>query len=120
MASVAVPFSVGVSGCETCHGDRGDGNGPSAATLTDELDRPIDVPDLRYDPLKGGRDVVAIVRTLRTGLNGAPMPSYDDAMLFGAEDLETLPESPRGQLPDMPTRAEIRALGQADRDMHQR
>ena len=105
-----------LSGCGTCHGDRGDGRGSSSATLTDELDRPIAVPDFRYHPLKGGRDVVAIVRTLRTGMNGAPMPSYDEAMLFGAEDLETLPESLRAQLPDSPTRAEVRALTRADRD----
>jgi mono/diheme cytochrome c family protein len=77
-----------VSGCWSCHGLRGDGRGPSARSLTDDLDRPIRSTDFRYDPLKGGRDPLAIVRTLRTGLNGAPMPSYDAAMFFAREDFE--------------------------------
>ena len=75
-----------ISGCWTCHGVNGNGRGPASATLTDELDRPMRVLDLRLDPFKGGRDLVSVVRTLRTGLNGAPMPSYDQAMLFAAED----------------------------------
>ncbi len=75
-----------VSGCWTCHGINGDGRGPASATLTDELDRPMRILDLRFDPFKGGRDLASVVRTLRTGLNGAPMPSYDEAMLFAAED----------------------------------
>ncbi len=75
-----------ISGCWTCHGLDGDGRGPASATLVDELDRPMKLLDLRYDPLKGGRDLESVVRTLRTGLNGAPMPSYDEAMLFAAED----------------------------------
>ncbi len=75
-----------VSGCWTCHGLNGDGRGSASATLTDELERPMRVLDLRFDPFKGGRDLASVVRTLRTGLNGAPMPSYDQAMLFAAED----------------------------------
>ena len=75
-----------VSGCWTCHGINGDGHGPASATLTDELDRPMRILDLRLDPFKGGRDLASVVRALRTGLNGAPMPSYDEAMLFAAED----------------------------------
>jgi len=75
-----------ISGCWTCHGVNGNGRGPSSATLTDELERPMRILDLRFDPFKGGRDLASVVRTLRTGLNGAPMPSYDQAMLFAAED----------------------------------
>ncbi len=75
-----------ISGCWTCHGVNGNGRGPSSATLTDELERPMRVLDLRLDPFKGGRDLPSVVRALRTGLNGAPMPSYDQAMMFAAED----------------------------------
>jgi len=74
--------------CGTCHGSRGDGKGPSAAGLTDENDQPIRVTDFRYDPLKGGRTPEDIVRTLRTGLNGAPMPSYDAAMIFARDEID--------------------------------
>jgi len=82
-----------ISGCWTCHGVNGEGRGPSSPTLTDELDRPMRILDLGRDPFKGGRNLASIIRTLRTGLNGAPMPSYDQAMLFAAEDypLESLP-----------------------------
>ena len=82
-----------VSGCWTCHGLDGNGHGPASATLTDELDRPMRILDFRHDAFKGGRDVASVVRALRTGLNGAPMPSYDEAMVFAADDypLESLP-----------------------------
>jgi mono/diheme cytochrome c family protein len=77
-----------VTGCASCHGLDGSGRGPSASAMSDDRGRPLRMPDLGRDPLKGGRDAAAIVRTLRTGLNGAPMPSFDEAMLFAAEDLE--------------------------------
>ena len=74
--------------CWRCHGIRGGGKGPAAAALTDELGRPMRTTDLRHDPFKGGRDPQAIARTLLTGLNGAPMPAYGDALGFGREDVQ--------------------------------
>ena len=73
-------------GCWRCHGVNGAGRGPSAATLTDDDERPIRSTDLRHDPFKGGRDTQAVVRTLLTGLNGSPMPAYGGAMLIAADD----------------------------------
>jgi mono/diheme cytochrome c family protein len=112
-------------GCWRCHGIDGSGNGPSAATLTDEEDRPIRSTDLRRDPFKGGRDPQDVVRTLLTGLNGAPMPSYADAVLFAREDadltsLDGLLDEPssdavRAFVLASPSRAELDALDPAQR-----
>ena len=73
-------------GCWRCHGLDGSGRGPSARGLTDEEERPIRSTDFRYDPFKGGHAPEAVVRALRTGLNGTPMPSYDEAMLISRSD----------------------------------
>ena len=75
-------------GCWACHGVKGDGRGPSAKSLTDESGRRIRSTNFVRDPLKGGTDPQSVVRTLLTGLNGAPMPSYADAMLFAREDVD--------------------------------
>lgn len=111
-----------VSGCWRCHAVNGSGRGPSARGLTDEDDMPIRTTDFRYDPFKGGRDPESIVRTLLTGLNGAPMPSYGDAMLFAREDVEdtstldsVIPEAAHARLDEhlrsVPSRAELEKLG---------
>ena len=115
-----------VSGCWRCHGVKGAGRGPSAKGLTDENEQPIRTTDFRYDPFKGGRELEAIVRTLLTGLNGAPMPSYGDAMLFAREDAEdlsalsdVLTDEARAELTESlrltPSRAGLDELGDADR-----
>lgn len=75
-----------LAGCWRCHGLDGSGDGPSAKGLTDEEERPMRSTDFRHDPFKGGRTAEAIVRALRTGLNGTPMPSYDSAMLITRSD----------------------------------
>ena len=75
-----------LSGCWRCHGARGRGDGPAASGLVDESERPIRAPDFRHDPLKRGREPADVVRILRTGLNVAPMPSYDEAMLVARDD----------------------------------
>ena len=111
-----------LTGCWTCHGLRGDGRGPSAAGLLDENERPIRSTDFRYDPLKGGHDAASVVTTLRTGLNGAPMPSYDEAMVFAREDFEDLsflpaelPAQDREDLEALlraaPSRADLERMG---------
>jgi mono/diheme cytochrome c family protein len=65
--------------CWKCHGMEGRGNGPSAATLTDDLNRPI-VP---YDFTTGYRFKCGITdqdlfKIFMTGLDGTPMPSFGD------------------------------------------
>jgi mono/diheme cytochrome c family protein len=69
-------------GCWSCHGMKGGGKGYAAKTLKSTDERPIRTTDFRYDPLKAGRSPEAIVRSLLTGLNGAPTPAYDDRAIL--------------------------------------
>jgi cytochrome c oxidase cbb3-type subunit 2 len=65
------------AGCPECHGERGKGDGPSARDLR------IKPADLTQRPLKGGATPQDLYRTLMTGLDGTPMPSYKDALEDG-------------------------------------
>ncbi len=69
--------------CWECHGETGRGDGPSAAQLKDDLDRPIRPTDFTRGQLKGGATVADVFRTMTNGLDGTPMPSFADTM---AED----------------------------------
>jgi mono/diheme cytochrome c family protein len=66
------------AGCPECHGQSGRGDGPSAGALTSG-GRPTRPADLTR-PLKAGNRPEDIYRTLATGLDGTPMPSYRDAL----------------------------------------
>jgi len=66
--------------CEKCHGDLGRADGPSAPTLEDEWEYKIYPADLTQPwTLRGGSSVEDFYRTLTTGVNGTPMPSFSDA-----------------------------------------
>ena len=65
--------------CWKCHGVLGQANGPSAATLTDDLGRPI----AAFNFTEGSRPKCGdtdrdIYRIFMTGLDGTPMPSFAD------------------------------------------
>jgi cytochrome c oxidase cbb3-type subunit 2 len=66
--------------CRECHGGEGRGDGPSARDLK------VKPTDLTRRPLKSGPTPADVARTLFTGLDGTPMPSYhlilDDAELW--------------------------------------
>ena len=62
------------AGCPECHGEGGEGDGPSA------LDLRIKPADLTQRPLKGGATPQDLYRILNTGLDGTPMPSYKDVL----------------------------------------
>jgi cytochrome c oxidase cbb3-type subunit I/II len=66
--------------CAECHGERGKADGPSAATLKDDFDRPIRPADFTRGEFRGGATVVDVYRTMTTGLDGTPMPSYIDTL----------------------------------------
>jgi len=69
------------TGCLKCHGNLGRGDGPSAPTLTDDLARPIRAADLAQSwTFRGGSSREDIFRTMSTGLNGTPMPSFADSL----------------------------------------
>jgi mono/diheme cytochrome c family protein len=81
--------------CQECHGREGRGDGPSAKDLK------VKPADLIRRPFKGGPTARDTVRTLITGLDGTPMPSYhlilEDAELwdlaFYLESIGTAPET---------------------------
>lgn len=68
------------AGCLQCHGAEGRGDGPSAHDLRDHWGHPIRPADLTRRPLKGGSSPMDLYRTLSTGLDGTPMPSYGDTL----------------------------------------
>jgi mono/diheme cytochrome c family protein len=69
------------TGCLKCHGNLGRGDGPSAPTLTDDFGQPIRAADLTQPwTFRGGSSREDIFRTMTTGLNGTPMPSFADSL----------------------------------------
>jgi mono/diheme cytochrome c family protein len=70
--------------CRKCHGPHGEGDGPSAATLTDSKDQPIrpynfsaGKDDSRF---KCGSTNEDIYKIFMTGVDGTPMPSFADVI----------------------------------------
>jgi len=67
--------------CAKCHGDDGRGVGPSSATLVDAKGRYVNTRDLTQPgSFRTGWTEREIIRTLETGMNGVPMPSYTGTM----------------------------------------
>jgi mono/diheme cytochrome c family protein len=67
-----------LAACAPCHGLTGDGRGSASIEMKDSFGEPVTPSDLRQ-PLRCGREPKDIYRTLVTGLDGTPMPSF-----FGA------------------------------------
>ena len=69
------------TGCPKCHGALGRGDGASAPTLMDDWGHPIRPADLAQSwTFRGGSSREDIFRTMSTGLNGTPMPSFQDGL----------------------------------------
>src|ERR1700677_1251192 len=66
--------------CAQCHGDAGEGDGPSADDLTDDWGDPIVPYDLTEGHIKCGDSGPNIYRVFIGGLNGTPMPSFADSI----------------------------------------
>ncbi|MEK6709266.1 MAG: ethylbenzene dehydrogenase-related protein [Nitrospinota bacterium] len=66
--------------CNKCHGDNGNGKGPSAADLKDYLKRPILPNDYTRGVFKGGGDPQSIMTRIMTGIEGTPMPSHAEVL----------------------------------------
>lgn len=70
-------------GCASCHGESGRGDGPAAAELRDEWELPILAANLARGAFRGGSSVRDIYLRFTTGMNGTPMPSYEDSLAEG-------------------------------------
>jgi mono/diheme cytochrome c family protein len=65
--------------CWKCHGQTGSGNGPSASTLTDDQNRPIQAYNFHDGArFKCGTTDEDLYTIFMTGLDGTPMPSWSD------------------------------------------
>jgi cytochrome c oxidase cbb3-type subunit 2 len=68
-------------GCAACHGTMGRANGMSSAGLVDDWGMPIRPADLTQGwTYRGGADPRSIVLRFLTGIDGAGMPSYAEAV----------------------------------------
>jgi len=67
-------------GCFQCHGLSGRGDGPSSKTLKDAWGDAILPFDFTSGALKMGSGAKDIYRTFVTGLDGTPMPSYEESL----------------------------------------
>jgi len=63
--------------CAQCHGDSGQGDGPSSHELKDDWGQKIEPADLTKGHYKCGNTPKDVYRVFMTGLNGTPMPSFD-------------------------------------------
>jgi len=64
--------------CWACHGVGGKGDGPSAFALKDHWDYPIVPADLTISRnWRGGRRPQDIFRSIKVGIGGTPMPSWE-------------------------------------------
>ncbi len=76
--------------CWQCHGGAGKGDGISANTLVDDWETPIHPFDFSSGGYKFGDSPADVYRTFNTGLNGTPMPSFYDTILYPQEAFSDL------------------------------
>jgi mono/diheme cytochrome c family protein len=114
-------------GCAKCHGATGEADGPSASTLVDDWGDKIRVHNfVKSGKFKCGGEPRDLYRTLHTGMNGSPMPSFTAAFAFAREDVGDLTqleaqlggaavEEVRAYVAGQPDRAALAALADAER-----
>lgn len=101
-------------GCSQCHGQEGRGDGSSAPTLTDDAGDPL--PPANFHEgwhFRGGHRAEDIFRTIMTGFNGTPMPSFIDALGDNPEGQDKawdLANYVRSLSPDEPHTSEVLRL----------
>ncbi len=65
-------------GCAACHGAEGRGDGPASSSLKSEEGYDLPAMDFTRGVFKSGDQPEDLYRTFLTGLNGAPMPSFQN------------------------------------------
>ena len=70
----------GKMGCAACHGNSGNGRGPVALELLDDSGAQSLPADLTDSSWKGGCKGRDLYRTIMTGLDGSPMPSFGEQL----------------------------------------
>jgi mono/diheme cytochrome c family protein len=112
-------------GCWQCHGLKGAGDGK--AVLKDDKGNPIRALDFTKGYLKGGGRPTDVYRTLLTGLDGSPMPSFRDALVLVRDSYQDLSgispvispselKQVEGFVASLPTQAAFDALDDAGRE----
>lgn len=72
-------------GCGDCHGNQGKGDGPSANDLKDQWGYNIKPTDFTRGIFKGGAESRELYKRTTTGMDGTPMPAYDDDLIPGKD-----------------------------------
>jgi DMSO reductase family type II enzyme heme b subunit len=67
--------------CNSCHGETGAGDGPSASTLKDSFGIPIRPRDFSSGAFRGGAAGADLYTRIAVGLAGTPMVAYPDEVL---------------------------------------
>jgi mono/diheme cytochrome c family protein len=67
--------------CFTCHGENGQGDGPSAPTLKDNWGLPLPPRDFTIGAFRGGSEGRDLYLRIANGLAGTPMPPFGDDLL---------------------------------------
>jgi DMSO reductase family type II enzyme heme b subunit len=67
--------------CFTCHGENGEGNGPSAPTLKDNWGLPLPPRDFTIGAFRGGSTGRDLYFRIHNGLAGTPMPPFGDDIM---------------------------------------
>ena len=62
--------------CASCHGEGGAGDGPASAGKMDDWGYSLMPRDLRTGTYRAGNEPADLYRSIATGINGTPMPSY--------------------------------------------
>lgn len=68
------------AGCASCHGETGKGDGPTADQMKDSEGQPVKPRDFTDGRFRGGSDRTDLYMRLTTGLDGSPMPAYEDVL----------------------------------------
>ena len=80
VARGAEVFLAADANCAACHGPGGEGDGPSAGDFKDDWGYPIVPRDLTRGVFRAGSEPADLYRSIATGINGTPMPSYDGSI----------------------------------------